>query len=562
MILLLLFAFAAGVVTVLSPCILPMLPIILSSGISGDAQSKARPLGVVAGFVASFTLFTLFLSALVQSLGIPTDALRSLSIVVIAGFGVSLLIPSFQLFLENLFSKLSQFVPTGGNKTGFHGGFVIGLSVGLLWTPCVGPILASVISLALTGDVSVFAFLITLAYAVGTAIPMLAIMWGGRTLLQRIPWLATNTDKIQKGFGLLMILLALALITNTDRRFQTLILNVFPSYGSGLTAFENTDAIATQLNALQPKNTETPTGPLAPELIPGGAWINSEPLTLAELKGKVVIVDFWTYSCINCQRTLPYIEKWYETYKDKGLVVIGIHAPEFTFEKDTDNVRKAVKDFGLTYPIMQDNDFATWRAYRNQYWPAKYFIDKNGNVRYTHFGEGGYDESERIIQQLLQETGTQVDTTISNPTQTNFAGTPETYVGFGRMQYFSSPEKVVQNAFSTYTAPAIIPSNTFAFSGSWEVMSEYARPQKGASLSLNFDAKDVYLVMRPKNGSGVIKVTIDGEAQFFGTDGKDGAITIDTDKLYNLVHLTTPGRHILKIEFEDDNVEVFAFTFG
>jgi cytochrome c biogenesis protein CcdA/thiol-disulfide isomerase/thioredoxin len=577
MLLLITFAFLAGVVTVLSPCILPILPLILSSSLGGEDTGRARPLGVIVGFVASFTLFTLFLSTLVNVLDISADALRLFAVVVIGVFGVSLLVPQFQMFMEKMFSRLTGLAPHSTERKGFSSGLLVGFSLGLLWTPCVGPILASVISLALTGSVTLTAFFITLAYAFGTAIPMLLIMWGGRELLNRVPWLLRNTGNIQKGFGVLMILVAFAIYTNADRTFQTYIVNTFPQYGVGLTQFEDQDFIQRELNKLrgeEKEGTETkpgklmsdllPKGPKAPELISGGIWINSEPLSLEVLKGKVVIVDFWTYSCINCQRTLPYLKQWHQKYADKGLVIIGVHAPEFEFEKSEKNLRKAVGDFGLTYPIMQDNDFATWRAYQNHYWPAKYFIDKDGVVRYTHFGEGAYDESERVIQQLLEEAGAEsVSQAIENPTYQNYARTPEIYLGYERIKNFASPERITRNQAALYTAPTRLPRNGVAYSGEWSVMGEYAHPKKGAVLEMDFEAKEVFLVMRPMLGEAQIKVLIDGKEQSLGEDVvQEGKVVVDSDRLYKLILLENPGHHLLKLEFLDDNAELYAFTFG
>src|SRR3990172_2867947 len=380
MILLILFAFLAGVVTILSPCILPILPVVLSSSLTGG---KKRPLGVVAGFIISFTFFTLFLSLIVKSLGIPADFLRSFSIIVIALFGIGLLLPNFQALLERLFTTFSRFSPKLNQNSGFSGGLLIGASIGLIWTPCVGPILASIISLAITGSVSGQAALITFSYSLGTAIPMLAIVYGGRNLLNKVPWLTRNTVKIQKAFGVLMILTALAIFFNLDRKFQTFILDKFPNYGTGLTSFEDNETIRRALDRLDggevsEEDMGKPTfnllddsGVNAPELIPGGDWFNTKPLTLKELRGKVVMVDFWTYTCINCIRTLPYLRDWYEKYADKGLVIIGVHTPEFEFEKSPENVQKAIEDFEIKYPVMQDNNYATWRVYDNYYWPAK-----------------------------------------------------------------------------------------------------------------------------------------------------------------------------------------------
>jgi len=560
MIILIAFAFLAGIVTILSPCILPILPIILSSTIGGQNTGKSRPLGVVTGFILSFTLFTLFLSTIVQISGISADALRFVSVAVIALFGLSLLLPQFQVLVERLFSKLAGFMPNSQGRTGFGGGLLIGFSVGLLWTPCVGPILASVISLAITGTVTLDAFLITLAYSLGTAIPMFLIILGGQNALRRVPWLLANTGRIQKAFGILMIITAIGIYFNIDRRFQTYILNTFPQYGAGLTQFEDNEMIRNQLDELSSSankkagievkkedmgkpmfDVSQPKGPIAPELIPGGSWFNSKPLTLAELKGKVVIIDFWTYSCINCQRTMPYLKKWWETYKDKGLVIIGVHSPEFEFEKSEKNLAQAIKDFKLPYPIVQDNNFDTWRAYNNRFWPAKYIIDKEGYIRYTHFGEGAYDETEKVIQNLLKEIGAKdVSSKINNPTYQVQTKTPEIYLGSARNPYKSG----------------------FTLTGDWNVMKEYANPQKGAKLILDFESKEVFLVMRSKNTPAIVKVYLDDKLQDFGEDNKNGIVIIDADRLYKLINLQTPGRHILRLEFEDNNTELYAFTFG
>lgn len=575
MILLITFAFLAGIVTILSPCILPILPIVLSSTIGGQEIGKSRPFGVVVGFVLSFTFFTLFLSTIVRLSGISADVLRLVSVFVIAGFGASLLIPQFQVLVERLFSKLAGFMPTSQNRPGFSGGLLIGLSVGLLWTPCVGPILASVISLAITGAVSFDAFIITLAYSLGTAIVMFLIMLGGQSTLKKVPWLLANTARIQKAFGILMIVTSIGILNNVDRKFQTFILEKFPQYGVGLTKFEDIEPIKKQLEKLGGKeikkedmgkpmfNLLSPKGTKAPEIIPGGVWFNSGPITLEQLKGKVVIVDFWTYTCINCQRTFPYLRKWWEKYKDKGLVIIGVHSPEFEFEKSERNLGQAIKDFKLPYPIVQDNNFDTWRVYNNRYWPAKYFIDKEGYIRYSHFGEGAYDESEKVIQELLKETGAKdVSSEINNPSYQIYAKTPEIYLGYERISNFASPERISENTLATYTTPTNLRNNSVSFDGQWMVMDEYANPQNGAKLSLNFESKEVFLVMRTSGSPARVKVYIDDKMQYFGIDNQNGFVTVDTDRLYKLIMLPSAERHTVRLEFEDGNAQLFAFTFG
>ncbi|MCR4326666.1 MAG: cytochrome c biogenesis protein DipZ [Candidatus Roizmanbacteria bacterium] len=548
MMLLIAFAFMAGVVTILSPCILPILPIILSSSV--DTTGKQRPLGVVTGFVLSFTFFTLFLSTLVRLIGIPADSMRLVSIVVLMVFGMTLFIPRMQVMMERLMGFFVRFAPSARTKHGFWGGFVIGLSLGLLWTPCVGPILASVITLAISGTVTGQAIIITLAYSLGTAIPMFLIITSGSTALQKIPWLVSRASAIQKAFGVVMVITAIGILFNVDRQFQTYILQTFPQYGVGLTQFENSPAVKEKLTL--PAQTGYPP---APEIIPGGKWFNSKPLTLAQLKGKVVLVDFWTYSCINCIRTLPYLRTWWEKYNDNGLVIIGVHSPEFEFEKDADNVEQAITDFKITYPVVQDNDFATWRAYQNNYWPAKYLIDTEGKIRYTHFGEGEYDETERVIQELLKETGSQkLETTVDNNTYEIQSRTPELYIGYGRSEYFASPEPIAPDTAFNYSSPSDVPYNHFSFEGTWTITKEYAQASKDARLFLHFEAQKVFLVMRSKGEPTQVEVYVD--------DKKQDSIIVSTDKLYQLISLPTPGTHILRLEFNNANAQLFAFTFG
>ena len=575
MLLLVIFAFIAGIITILSPCILPILPIVLSGSV-GDGKSK--PFGIVIGFVLSFTFFTLFLATIVRATGIPADALRSVSIAIMFIFGLSLLVPQFQVLMEKLFSKLSGRFAAQGRREGFGGGVLIGLSLGLVWTPCVGPILASVITLAATSSVSFAAFFITFSYALGTAIPMFAVMYGGRSLLQKVPWLLPNAGKIQKAFGVLMILTAVGIFFNIDRKFQTYILEKFPQYGTGLTAFEDNKLVDDALKGLTGKDTPkgaigkpmfdaVSKGPQAPELIPGGEWFNTKPLKIAELKGKVVLVDFWTYTCINCIRTLPYLKSWHEKYADKGLVIIGVHTPEFAFEREAKNVKKAIEDFAIKYPVMQDNEYATWQAYDNNYWPAKYLIDKDGYIRYTHFGEGEYDTTEKKIQELLQEAGKTVTEKIENKEEAIAYRdlSPETYLGSQRMLYLEPGGKAGIGT-QIFIPSENVSKNHFSLGGTWNIREEEAVSGSKASLVYQFNAKQVFLVMRPpKSGAGRVKVFLDGKlisSKDAGVDVKDGVVTVDTDRLYRLVKLPDVSEHTLRLEFETSGIEAYAFTFG
>jgi len=564
MILLIAFAFLAGFITILSPCILPILPIVLSGTVS---SGKRKPLGIVTGFVLSFTFFTLFLAAIVKATGLPADSLRAISIIIILLFGISLLLPQFQVLMEKLFTKLSGRFVVKGVHEGFGGGLLIGLSLGLVWTPCVGPIIASVITLAATSTVNFAAFFITFAYALGSAIPMFAIMYGGRGLLQRIPWLLPNTEKIQKAFGVLMILTAIGIYFNIDRSFQTYILDKFPQYGVGLTSIEDNDAVKNQLEKLKGDDTDSVSNESAPELIQGGDWFNSEPLKIKELKGKVVLVDFWTYTCINCIRTLPYLRSWHEKYSDNGLVIIGVHTPEFAFERESNNVKKAIEDFDLKYPVMQDNEYETWEAYNNRYWPAKYLVNKDGEIVYTHFGEGDYEVTEAKIQELLKEAGQTVTSSLTKESDSLAYNelSPETYLGSRRMLYLMGSGKA-ENGVQDFDLENNVSLNKFSLGGEWKVADEYSQSSKNAVLEYNFSGQKVFLVMKPTTGKGTVKVLLDGKvisSEMSGVDVKNGVVAIDKDRLYELVDLSGKvGKHILRLEFQTSGVQVYAFTFG
>ena len=569
MLVLLIFSFIAGLVTILSPCILPVLPILLSGSFSGG---KKRPYGIVAGFVVSFTLFTLALTTIVRATGIPSDSLRILSVLIIFAFGFLLIFPTFQAALENKFSGLLAKIPQS-QDTGLVGGLLVGASLGLVWTPCVGPIIASVIALAATSQITLAAVFITFAYSLGTAIPMLVITFTGRGLLNKFPGIVANTVKVQQIFGVIMMLTAVGIFFDYDRKFQTYVLEKFPQYGAGLTSIEDNEIVEKELEKLggtrsiSQSDIQKKSGPKAPEIIEGGEWFNSEPLKISELKGKVVLIDFWTYTCINCIRTLPFLRDWHEKYEDDGLVIIGVHTPEFEFEKSARNVANAIEDFELEYPVIQDNNYATWRNYSNRYWPAKYLIDKDGRIRYTHFGEGKYDETERMIQELLAEAGSEVsDTQINEETYSIYSRTPETYLGYWRIDGFASPGGVKKDNLTEYSLPTNLKNNNFAYTGDWTIAYEYSQPQAGATLEFNFESKNVFLVMRPVGSSpGQVEVYLDGELVDTvegGNDAQTGTVNVDTDRLYEIIEQLEPGKGRLKLKFLDSNVEIFAFTFG
>ncbi len=597
---LLAFAFVSGIITVLSPCILPVLPIVLSGGISGG---KARPFGVLAGFVVSFTAFTLALSAIVQALGIPVDALRIVAVVLIIAFGVVMLVPWLRDRFELATSRVAGLGARRQGPAGFWGGLLVGLGLGLVWTPCVGPIMASVISLALTQHVDGGSVALTLAYTLGTSIPMLGVMLGGRALLARVPVLVRNTANIQKGFAVLMILVGVAIGLGWDRQFQSTILRVFPNYGAGLTAIERTAPVVSALKSRSPRPAQpvvqagaagsggdvfsAPDMPpetgvladygLAPDFLTKGSWFNTEgvvptaaqlpggtsmPLTLPQLRGKVVVVDFWTYSCVNCVRTLPYLKAWYDTYRSKGLVIVGVHTPEFEFEKKTANVARATRDLGVDWPVVQDNDYVEWNAWGNQYWPAHYFIDARGHVRYFHYGEGDYAASERVIQELLKEAGaSSVGGIVSRPAPLLQSQTPETYLGYDRSTGFVSSVDLVRDQPVAYQQSRPPSNGEWNLDGTWTVRPQYIVASGSGTLQLGFDSKNVFLVIEPQEPGARISVLVDGKPAADTPDVKGGALAPAESRVYQLVGLQTPGPHILKLEVTG-KLRLFAFTFG
>ncbi len=420
---LILFAFLSGVVTIFAPCIWPILPIVLSAGATGGEK---KPLGIVTGLATSFMLATLALTFIVQVIPFDPEILRLFAVGIIALLGLTLIVPALGMRLEGL---VSRFASLGGRYTqntgtGFWGGFLTGFSLGLVWSPCAGPILATIATLAATQAVNVQVVVIAFAFVLGVSIPLFLLALLGKKVLTKTRVLAPYTKRIQQVFGFIMILAALAIYTGYDKKLQTNLLDTFPGYEKFLNGLERNEKVERQLDTLKSsdgvavplKTEELKTARVksdlaqygqAPEFVGIAKWLNTDsPFTMQELRGQVVLIDFWTYSCINCIRTFPYVTAWYEKYKDRGLVVIGVHTPEFEFEKKTDSVVGAMKKFQIHFPVAQDNDYETWQAYRNRFWPALYLIDAEGRIRYTHSGEGQYEETESAIQDLLLESET------------------------------------------------------------------------------------------------------------------------------------------------------------
>jgi len=374
-----------------------------------------------------------------------------------------------------------------------------------------------------------------------------------------------------------------------DRRFQSAVLSVFPNYGTGLTAFENAEPVREALDARSNTGTTMmadsspalfdiePTkgrlgdyGP-APEIVTDGEWFNTDVLgtiaadgtvTMDELKGKVVLLDFWTYSCINCVRTIPHLRSWYERYRDDGFVIIGVHTPEFAFERDPKNVRAAMRDLGVTWPVVLDNDYKQWQAYNNRYWPAHYFIDATGRIRYFHFGEGKYDTSEDVIRTLIEEVGDLRSARANaSPTAELSSWTAETYLGYGRARGLISEVSPVPNEPVQYR-PARTPANgEWTLDGKWTIAREYIVPEGKGVLELGFHAKDIFLVIEPSSDEGRVKVRVDGKLAGDTVDVRGGVLLPDESRLYHLVEKLEPGEHVLSLEVSGE-LRLFAFTFG
>ena len=542
MLILIAIGFVAGIVTALSPCVLPVLPIVLAGGATGR-----RPLPIVAGIVVSFTVFTLFAAWLLDLLGLPQDVLRNLAIALLLLVALSLLVPK----VGELLARPLQLLTRRGS--GDHGGgFLLGASLGLVFVPCAGPVLAAVTVLAANRDFGVDTLALTVAYAIGAALPMLAIALAGQRAARR---LRTNAATVRRVSGVLVGAAALAIALGVDRDLQTWL----PGYTESLQErFERSAAAQRELRELTGSRAPeasggssgegalTDYGP-APEFRGLGAWINSEPLTLAGLRGRVVLIDFWTYSCINCLRTLPYIREWDDRYRAAGLTIVGVHTPEFAFERVESNVRENVKKLKLRYPIALDNDFGTWRAWSNQYWPAKYLIDRAGHVRYYHFGEGEYAKTEEAIRTLLGADAPAASGLADKSPHGQV--TPESYLGFERLDR-NGGEPVEEDADHAYTFPRALLANELAFGGVWTVEGERAVAGLSAGLRLQYRARNVFLVL---TGRGSVQVLVDGKPE--------RTVRVSGDRLYTLVERQEIGDHLLELRFSP-GVAGYAFTFG
>lgn len=589
---LLVLAYLGGVLTIVSPCILPVLPFVFAR--TGQPFIKSG-LPLLAGMALTFALVAT-LAAVGGGWVVQVNQYgRWLALLFVALFGLTLLLPRLaERLTRPLVSAGSRLSEAAGqdNRPRPGASFLIGVATGLLWAPCAGPILGLILTGAALQGASIATTLLLLAYAAGAATSLAAaLLLGGKVFALMKRSIGTG-EWIRRGLGAAMLAgvaaIALGLDTGLLARLSTASTGGIEQALVGKLTSKSPTGNGTMMaqipaagGAMKVADKAPGTLPVEGQLPPlNGAvqWLNSPPLDAQALKGKVVLVDFWTYSCINCLRTLPYVKAWAEKYRDQGLVVIGVHAPEFAFERDVGNVTKAMKELGINYPVAIDNDYKIWRAFNNEYWPAHYFADAQGRIRYHHFGEGDYAESERVIQQLLREAGakTVADGLINADAQgvqmapdMNQVLSPETYVGYQRAEHFVPQTSLVPDKVATYNPPANLTLNDWSLGGQWAVGAERATASAPASrIVYRFHARDLHLVLGPNaDGKPVrFKVLIDGRApgDAHGVDvAPDGSGRVTEQRLYQLVRQTDEVKdRTFTIEFLDPGVSAYAFTFG
>ena len=571
------FAVLAGAATALSPCVLPVLPVALAAGATGG---RRRPLGVAVGLAGTFALAAVLLTRALDALDLPGDLARGVAIAVLAAFGVALVVPRLGAAVEARLSGRARRAPASGRGDGFRSGLVLGASLGLVYAPCAGPILAAVV--ALDAAVSTERLLLGFAYGLGAAAALLAVMTLGRRLTRRIGPLA---GRLQQGFGVLMVAVAVLLAVGADRDFQAAIADDLPAVlvnpAGGL---EGTGAVRHTLARVHggsagPRAAVREDGdPLlqdggpAPEFTGVAGWLNlpdgMRPPTLSGLRGRVVLIDFWTYTCINCLRTLGHLRAWDARYRDAGLTVVGVHTPEFAFERRAANVRDAVAANGLRYPVALDNDYGTWNAWSNRYWPAKYLIDARGQVRYWHYGEGGYDDTERAIRELLADAGRAPGAgaapAVAGEQAAAGVTTPETYLGWERAHGFANGAGIQIGAQDFGDRPVSLRPDRFAFRGRWTIERERAVAGAGARLDAHVGARQVFLVLGSPERTRRVRVLLDGRPlpdRLAGSDVHGGVALVGAQRLYRLVDFGKVERRRIELRL-DPGVAGYAFTFG
>ncbi len=596
MLLLMLFAVIAGAGTAITPCVLPVLPALLSASAAGG---RRRPLGIVLGLAVTFTIAIVALAQLVKGVGLASGAARTLAIVVLIAFGIVLLVPAIAERVQAPLSRLARFGPkTRG--TGFASGLAVGGALGFVCAPCAGPILAAVTSVSASASgASAQVVAIALAYAVGLSAVMLLYGLGGRAILDRVRRHARG-HVVERTLGAVLLVTGIVMATNLDVRFEEALAKdtSLPAFLVDPTrALETSNAVQNRLAALRPasqfaarQKAEASVTPVADRVgvaIPGVStpalpvlgtappftdtqqWFNTpgdRPLTLAGMRGHVVLVDFWTYTCINCIRTLPFVKGLYAHYHRYGLDVVGVETPEFTFEQEASNVAQAITSDGITYPVVQDNRYGTWDAYQNEYWPAEYLIDAQGRVRHTQFGEGDYKQDEAAVRELLYEAGARD----LPPPMTAHAimasaslGTPETYLNPQRAQGFAHPLRLGIHSYQGVANPEV---NEWSLGGTWDVTAQSITPVgAAATITGGFQAQHVYLVLTSDgNVPRTAHILLNGQpipARYAGADVHNGLVTVQQQRLYSLVSLPGDAQAVLTVQLPP-GVHAYDFTFG
>jgi cytochrome c biogenesis protein CcdA/thiol-disulfide isomerase/thioredoxin len=551
-------AFVVGLVTALTPCVLPVLPVILAGG--GSAGTRRKPYAIIAGLITTFVSFTLAGAWIWSELHIPAKYQVDIAAALLLLVSATLIVPRLAEWLERPLAFLTR------RRAGdLGGGFLLGASLGLVFVPCAGPLLSVLIVNAGTHRVGPATVFVLLAFAIGIAVPLLAIALGSRRTAIS---LRAHAQTVRVVAGVMMAVGAVVIYEGWLTSLQTKV----PGYALAIEKALEGGGVKKQLSRLGGHESATPSFAAPPpsqrlasrlSKVPLGDygaapnfhgishWLNAKPLSLAKLHGHVVLVDFWTYSCINCLRTLPHLEQWYRAYHSRGFVIVGVHTPEFAFEHDYSNVRDAVARLGVRYPVAMDNDYATWNAYQNQYWPAEYLIDQRGEVRHLNFGEGDYGRTEKDIRLLLQ-AGSAGSLAAAkqqpNLTPTELT-TPESYLGYSRLDRYSGTP-IVRNAPHVYTFPRSLEQDHLAYAGSWTVEAERVVAGAAARLRLHFQARHVYIVL---GGHGEVKATVDGHHA--------ATIDVNGDRLYTVVSSKRLRSALLELAFTP-GVNAYSFTFG
>ena len=560
---LVLIGLVGGIITGLSPCVLPVLPVVLLGGGSAgpdtgpDAESaRRRPYLVVLGLTLSFAVFTLFGSLILASLHLPDDAIRWLGLALLVLVGLGLLVPPLGHLIERPFYRFPQRALGSGRN-----GFLLGIALGAVFVPCAGPVLAAITVAGATGHIGLRTVGLTLGFAVGTAIPLLAFALAGRGLTQRLGAFRRHQGAFRAVSGAVVIVLAVALTFNLSDIIQRDIPNYFEAVGNSLekgakAAPQGGGSVslqACQTAALYGGSGLEKCGP-APAFSGIQQWLNTpggQPVSLASLKGKVVLVDFWAYSCINCQRELPHVEAWARAYASDGLKVVGVHTPEYAFEHVPSNVAAGVRRLGLTFPVALDNSYGTWNAYDNQSWPAAYLIDASGQIRHVSIGEGDYSGEEQLIRQLLSAAHPGIAlpraTDVPDTTPDDSAQTPEAYLGAERQQGYHGSTPYATGQF---TAPATLPADSFALAGAWTIGQESITAGQGAGITLAFHASKVYLDV---GGTGTLTVSAGGTSQVIRVSGAPDIYTVATKQ--------PAGDGTVTIRLSP-GLQAYSFTFG